>query len=261
MSLRSCRTVTVLDISPVGQLKRPNEFFEITLERPDWDGWKPGQFVMIRPTSWELDMLWGRPFSICSADDETLTLFVQKVGRGTGRIAQLKPGDGVAVWGPLGNAFAVEPDRPTLLLAGGIGIAPFRGYVERHPKPENVELFLAHRLPLECYPFANLSEQVRCECKSEACREDLQDIIDHMGELIRQYATRDGLVLSCGPTPFMKTVQRFAAENGARAQVSLENRMACGVGACLGCVAKNGDGHNVQVCTRGPVFWTGDIEL
>ena len=261
MSLRNCRTVTVLDISPVGQLKRPGEFFEITLERPNWDGWKPGQFVMIRPNSWELDMLWGRPFSICSADDDTLTLFVQKVGRGTERIAQLEKGDAVTVWGPLGNAFAVEPEKPTLLMAGGVGIAPFRGYVENHPKPENVELFLAHRLPLECYPFASVSDRIRCECKEESCRNDLQDIIDHMGELIRQYAARDGLVLACGPTPFMKTVQGFAKEFGARAQVSLENRMACGVGACLGCVAKDGSGHHVQVCTRGPVFWTDDIEL
>ncbi|HKI82328.1 MAG TPA: dihydroorotate dehydrogenase electron transfer subunit, partial [Pseudodesulfovibrio sp.] len=58
-----------------------------------------------------------------------------------------------------------------------------------------------------------------------------------------------------------RTVQRFAKEFGARAQVSLENRMACGVGACLGCVTKDGSGHHVQVCTRGPIFWADKVEL
>ncbi|HKI80951.1 MAG TPA: dihydroorotate dehydrogenase electron transfer subunit, partial [Pseudodesulfovibrio sp.] len=72
---------------------------------------------MIRPVGWELDMLWGRPFSLCSGDDESITLFIQAVGRGTGRIAELSPGDMVTMWGPLGNSFAVEPDVPTLMLA------------------------------------------------------------------------------------------------------------------------------------------------
>lgn len=261
MSLRNCRNVTVLDVSPVGQSKRADEFFEVKLEYPDWDGWKPGQFVMIRPTSWELDLLWGRPFSICSADGESVTLFVQNVGRGTSRIVAMQPGETVTMWGPLGNSFAVEPDTPTLMLAGGIGIAPFRGYVEHHPNPDNLELFLAHRLPLYCYPFDSLARKVDGRCMLEDKPESLSDIIAAMEELIKSFAERGGLVLACGPTPFMKTVQRFAAQYGARAQVSLENRMACGVGACLGCVAKDGDGHNVQVCTRGPVFWTDKVEL
>ncbi|QGY40589.1 dihydroorotate dehydrogenase electron transfer subunit [Pseudodesulfovibrio cashew] len=261
MSLRNCRNVKVLDVSPVGQSKRPGEFFEITLEYPGWDGWQSGQFVMIRPASWELDLLWGRPFSLYSGDGETLTLFVQNVGRGTSRIVSMQPGDEVAIWGPLGNTFAVEPDTPTLLLAGGIGIAPFRGYVESHPKPENLHLFLAHRLPKECYPFELLSKTVSTGSMAEERPEDLQRIIDSLREQIADYAARDGLVLCCGPTPFMKTVQAFANELGARAQVSLENRMACGVGACLGCVTKDGEGHHVQVCTKGPVFWTDKVEL
>ncbi|WP_243546908.1 dihydroorotate dehydrogenase electron transfer subunit [Pseudodesulfovibrio tunisiensis] len=261
MSLRNCRNVKVLDVVPVGQSKRPGEFFEIKLEYPDWDGWKPGQFVMIRPVSWDLEIVWGRPFSISSVGDGSLTLFIQKVGRGTSRLAQLKPGDEVAIWGPLGNGFAVEPERPTLLLAGGIGIAPFRGYVENHAGPENLKLFLAHRVPLECYPYDSLSRTVECESMMERTPEDLQRIIARLHELVAEYAERDGLILCCGPTPFMRTVQSAAAEAGTRAQLSLENRMGCGVGACLGCVTKDGSGHNVQVCTRGPVFWSDNVEL
>jgi len=250
-----------LEVSPVGQSKSAGEFFELKLEYPDWSGWKPGQFVMIRPNNWELDLLWGRPFSICSADEESVTLFIQNVGRGTGRIAQLQPGDEVTIWGPLGNNLAVEPEKPTLLLAGGIGIAPFRGYVEQHSAPENLKLFLAHRLPLECYPFQSLCDKVDGQCMIDEKPEDLTDIIAELKALIKEYADKDGLILCCGPTPFMKTVQGFANEFGARAQVSLENRMACGVGACLGCVTKDGEGNHVQVCTRGPVFWTDKVEL
>lgn len=261
MSLRNCQDVKVLRVTPVGESERPGEFYELTLEYPDWDGWKPGQFVMIRPASWELDMLWARPFSIYSADEDGVTVFIQKVGRGTGRLTRLVPGDMVTVWGPLGNSFAMEKDTPTLLLAGGIGIAPFRGYVEQHPSPENVRLFLAHRLPLACYPFDSMCSTVDGSCMCEETSEDLEAIIRAMGELIREYADKDGLVLACGPTPFMRTVQDFAAEYDARAQVSLENRMGCGVGACLGCVTKDGEGRHVQVCTKGPVFWADKVEL
>ena len=261
MSLRNCRNVKVLEVSPVGQSNSPGELFELKLQYPDWDGWKPGQFVMIRPIGWELDLLWARPFSICSADGGTLTLFIQKAGRGTERLSRLAAGDTVTMWGPLGNSFALEPDTPTLLLAGGIGIAPFRGYVEHHPRPENVSLFLAHRLPLACYPFDLLAKSVSSRCMIEARPEDLNCIIDSMRDQIREYAANGGLILTCGPTPFMRTAQRFAKEFGARLQVSLENRMACGVGACLGCVTKDGDGHHVQVCTRGPVFWADKVEF
>ena len=84
-----------------------------------------------------------------------------------------------------------------------------------------------------------------------------------------EYAEQKGLVLACGPTPFMKTVQKFADEVGVRCQLSLENRMACGVGACLGCVSKTTEkwpvpakrGGQVQVCNHGPVFWSDQIEL
>jgi dihydroorotate dehydrogenase electron transfer subunit len=261
MSLRNCRSVKVLKVSPVGQSKTAGEFFELKLERPDWNGWKPGQFVMIRPSAWELDMLWGRPFSLSTGDADSITLFIQAVGRGTRRLAELSPGDAVTMWGPLGNSFAVEPDLPTLLLAGGIGIAPFRGYVEQHPRPENLSLFLAHRLPLDYYPYGLLSKAVDSQCMLEAKPSDLECIIETLGELIEQNAKQGGLVLCCGPTPFMRTVKRFAKAYGARAQLSLENRMACGVGACLGCVTKDGAGRHVQVCTRGPVFWADKVEL
>ncbi|WP_348981240.1 dihydroorotate dehydrogenase electron transfer subunit [Salidesulfovibrio onnuriiensis] len=214
---------------------------------------------MIRPASWGPELVWGRPFSICSADGKSLTLFIQKVGRGTSRIAELEKGDSVTVWGPLGNGFAVEPETPTLMLAGGIGIAPFRGYIEQHPTSENLKLFFAHRMPRACYSYDSMTATVRHQSMVEQNPDDLQAIIKEMGVLIEQY--KDGLILCCGPTPFMRTARKFALEHGARLQVSLENHMGCGVGACLGCVCKNDKDKYVQVCTNGPVFWADKVEL
>ncbi|SKA79708.1 dihydroorotate dehydrogenase electron transfer subunit [Paucidesulfovibrio gracilis DSM 16080] len=260
MVKKVCREVSVGEVLPIGQSVRPGEFFELRLENPGWSNWRPGQFVMIRPSDWDHSLLWGRPFSIgrVQGPDGDLSIFFQNVGRGTARMAQLSPGDKVVVWGPLGNGFAVEPDTPTLLLAGGIGIAPFVGYMEAHPTSQNVELVFAHRLPVECYPYTAFS-QCPHSCLEENSSDDLPKIIKAVRDKVNEY--RDGLILCCGPTPFMRTVRTAALEFGARAQLSLENRMACGVGACLGCVCQDGKGHHVQTCTRGPVFWATDVTL
>ena len=242
-------------------------FHILRLERPDWSVWRPGQFVMVRPKKEWADLVWGRPFSICKMTEKELTLFFQEAGRGTKRMGQLRPGDEVTLWGPLGRGFAVEAEKPTLLLAGGIGIAPFVGYVERHPAPRNMRLEFGHRMPLECYPFRELAGMIQATAHHETCGADLTAFIECMEQRIRE--ARDGLILACGPTPFLRTVQKLSLQYGARAQLSLESRMACGVGACLGCVVNSAErmknvptpGWPVQVCQCGPVFWADEIDL
>ncbi len=258
--MKNCRELKVLELAPLGQWEMPGAFFELRLENPGWEGWTPGQFVMIRPMHWDLDMLWGRPFSISSLDEDGLTLFIQAVGRGTRRLRELDPGQKVTVWGPLGNGFAVDSKARTLLLAGGVGLAPFRAYVELHPEPARLELFFAHRPALHCYPYAWFSGRIAAQAMREQRPGDLDSIIAALRERIAAQAP-DGLVLACGPTPFLRTVRAAALASKVRCQVSLENRMACGVGACLGCVVQNAEGHNVQTCTCGPVFFADEIEL
>ncbi len=238
------------------------EILELILDYPGWKtGWRPGQFVMLRPVSPALDLVWGRPLSISRGDGTTLTLLFQVVGRGTRRLADLKPGDQVTVWGPLGTFFKKPVDRPVLLLAGGMGIAPFCGYIDAHPQPENLKLFFAHRPPLEVYPYASLAATVDAEDRRETRPEDLRAIIARVEELVKTYGEKNGCVAACGPMPFLRTVRRAALKYGTDAELSLENRMACGVGACLGCATKDRDGHHVQVCTRGPVFSAETISL
>jgi dihydroorotate dehydrogenase electron transfer subunit len=263
MPVKSCRDVTVLEMRPVGQSETTpgahGSLFELRLELPDWNGWRPGQFVMVRPRDWGQELTWGRPFSICRGGEGWFSVFVQVVGRGTQRLSRLKQGERVTVWGPLGNSFAVEPETPTLMLAGGVGVAPFVGYAAAHPNPERLELLFACRQSPECYPLELFDKRVKITTVREASPADLPMVIAAVRGKVEEYAA--GLALCCGPTPFMRTVRERALELGARAQLSLENRMACGVGACLGCVCKTKNGENVQTCTRGPVFWAADVEL
>lgn len=263
------KAVTVLDLVPFGLTGKKSRFFALRLEHPGWTEWHSGQFVMIRPDSFGLELPWGRPFSICHMTTSHLVCFFKIVGKGTERMAQLKKGDKVSIWGPLGNYFAVETDKPTLLLAGGMGIAPFVGYVNHHPQPWNVTMLFGHREPSGCYPVDSIHEHIPVDCLQENEPGDLDNLIFSMQEKIRDCAEQNGLVLACGPTPFLKTARKLAMEFDARLQISLESKMACGVGACLGCACKTTaewpvkDKREalVQTCINGPVFWAHQVAI
>jgi dihydroorotate dehydrogenase electron transfer subunit len=229
---------------------------------PGKEGWTPGQFVMLRPVSWAFEPLWARPFSICMLERGVLRIFFQVVGRGTRAMSALRRGDRVVVWGPLGRGFVVEPRTPTLLLAGGIGLAPFIGYARRHPRPDTLRLFFGHRPEAGEYPLDLLPEAVVVEASRQTCAEELACFVGDLERRIAEYAAGQGVILACGPHPFLQAVQSLAGKHRARTQLSLENRMACGVGACLGCVTETADqALPVKVCTQGPVFWAQDVNL
>ena len=266
MFANACQDVTVQSLTRFGKGGPDGDFFELALSHPGeagsaWANWKPGQFVMVRPASFGLDPLMARPFSLSGADEEGgVRVFFQVMGKGSKKIAALKPGDPVTMWGPLGNAFSMRKDTKTLVLAGGIGIAPFSEYVRRHPQPENVRLVFGHRPPIECYDWERFSSPCRAEAHHETCHQDLMDFIGLLGDVVPEYCN-EGLIVACGPPPFLRTIKKICDEHGGRAQVSMENRMACGVGACLGCVCEHEKEGPVSVCARGPVFWSDEISF
>ena len=193
-------------------------------------------------------------------DERCLSLFIQVAGRGTRKLAGLTPGDRVTVWGPLGTSFAVKPDTPTLLLAGGVGLIPFVGYARHHPNPKNLRLVFGHRPPAETFPLDAFDGIGGVEMLREESPEDIPRFIDLLGRQMREYA-REGLILACGPTPFLRTVRTLAISLKAGAWLSLENSMGCGMGACLGCTVEKADGSMVRACTEGPVFAAESIRL
>lgn len=253
-----CVDLAVVAVDGFGQAAP--EQFVLTLASPGWK-WRPGQFAMLRPASFRQDPVWARPLSIAFQDDAGISFLVQNAGRGTGLMSRLAPGDTVTVWGPSGTWFAREDETPTLMLAGGVGLAPFLGYAARHPAPHNLELVHGHRLPLSTFPLDRLPRDIGQveHFLDRSLPEDVTRFIGLLEQRIAAYAGK--LVLACGPMPFLRTVKRLAEAVGARAQLSLEARMGCGLGACLGCVTENAAGERVQVCVRGPVFWSTDITL
>jgi dihydroorotate dehydrogenase electron transfer subunit len=255
-SARECRTLRVLGISVSARDRR---FFRLRLSSPGWS-WDPGQFVMLRPHKWSHDPFGPRPFSIADQDGESLCIYVQITGKGTEMLSRLCPGDEVLAWGPLGRGFTVEPELPTLLLAGGMGIAPFVGLVRHHPRPQNVEILFGHRHDIANYPFEEMSRIVLSWSIQDQTQEDLEKLKRAVQVKVDGYAG-DGRIFACGPLPFLRMVQNICTGCRGRCQLSLEKPMACGVGACLGCVVKSSGGEHLQACLHGPVFEAADIEL
>jgi dihydroorotate dehydrogenase electron transfer subunit len=249
----SCHNLEIRAVSYAGS----RDFVNIYLEPPDW-GYRPGQFVMIRPEDWGNDPVWPRPFSICEKTDDSLRLFIQVVGRGTKLISRLRPGSTLDLWGPLGNGFMFDPGLPLLILAGGMGIAPFVGLCRDHKNPGQVSLLFGHRMDIGCYPFAELPADIHKKHLKQETMADIEDLKSVLKERIMDFSGK-GRVLACGPSPFLRAVREYSIESGADARISLENKMACGIGACLGCVARTTNGEYVQTCTHGPVFKADDV--
>ena len=142
----------------------------------------------------------------------------------------------------------------------------------------------AHRMPLNCYPFDSINEKAMADAHHEKSDQDRENFLRLVDERIQQFAGK-GLVLACGPTPFLEVVQTLSLKYKARTQLCLETRMACGIGACLGCVVKAAlppearfasggaavkasaapaacsETRAVQTCTCGPNFWADTVTL
>jgi len=229
------------------------DVFRLTVHAPEITAAAaPGQFVMVRAAE-SLDPLLRRPFSIHSRGaDGSLSLLFKVVGRGTALLAKAKPGDVLDLLGPFGKGFDMSAaDKPVCLIGGGMGIAPL--------------LFLAQKLPGRKYALlgarchdelAQLAKEfAELGCAVQLATDD--GSLGHHGfipDLLDEILPQISRVCACGPSPMMRCVARKCRAAGTPCQVSLETHMACGMGACLGCVLPGADGRQAHVCTDGPVF-------
>lgn len=221
--------------------------FKIVLEG-DFTG-KVGQFFMLR--GWDgLDPLLPRPISISDLDDHKLTLLYEVRGRGTHIISKLKKGDKLSLLGPLGNGFNIDENRKNVaLVSGGVGIAPLL-YLSRKLKC-NVDLYCGFRdvsyYLNEFKDYVN-NIYVTTETGSEGHKGFVTEIID-----TKKYDS----IYSCGPIPMMNSLYNIT-DDSSKLQLSMESRMACGVGACLGCTIKTTKGV-LRVCKEGPIFKGNEV--
>ena len=212
----------------------------------------PGQFVNILPPKSSGKLL-RRPISVCDVKESRLRLMIKRAGAGTDAICDLCEGDSLNIVLPLGNGFTVPEDKNTriLLVGGGVGIAPLLYYGRCLADNGIVPRFLLGGRSESDIPmlteFSDLGDVfITTEDGSAGTKGFVTDhsIISDCYDLI----------CCCGPSPMMKAVGKVATASGTKCEVSLENMMACGIGACLCCVQETVEHHNECVCTKGPVF-------
>lgn len=243
----------ITDFTIVCRKQLGDHYFALTLRHPSQlPPIAAGQFVEVEVKG-NRDVMLRRPISIHDVDPEenTLTLLIQIVGKGTRQLAQLQEGDRLNLIYPLGHGFAIEGQRP-LLVGGGAGIAPLLHLAKcYHAKGIRPTILLGGRTK-ELIPVREAFEpygQLLIATEDGSLGEKGM-VTQHS-----QFAAPYDHICTCGPTPMMKAVGRYAVENGIGCEVSLENMMACGIGACLCCVTDTDEGHKC-VCKEGPVFDT-----
>lgn len=214
----------------------------------------PGQFVEVRVDGSPNTFL-RRPISINFVDKDAneLWLLVAAIGDGTKKMAQLKTGDALNCLLPLGNGFTLpeSPEKRVLLVGGGVGVAPllYMGamMLEMGCKPT----FLLGARTAKDLPMLDLFNKYGRVCvTTEDGSEGEKGFVTNHSLLQKESFDR---IITCGPTPMMKAVARYSRQAKIDCEVSLENLMACGLGACLCCVEKTTEG-NLCVCKDGPVF-------
>lgn len=220
----------------------------------------PGQFVMIR-VSETTDPLLRRPFSLFRADESagTAEILFRIMGRGTSMLDRLQPGEKVDVVGPLGKPFPSLPKDEIVLVGGGVGIPPLFFYAEwvrgREPA-RNVHVLMGGRTERD---LAAREEFERLGVDLEMATDD--GSAGHAGlvtDLLRPFLGPSHAILACGPAPMLKAVSEMAKKSKTKCYVSVEERMACGLGVCMGCavpVRSAGEARSYRLaCTDGPVF-------
>ena len=216
----------------------------------------PGQFVEVRVDGSATTFL-RRPISINYVDRERneLWLMVAMVGDGTRRLGELNAGDKLNCVLPLGNGFSIQSDKialhKVLLVGGGVGVAPLL-YLGVQMKEQGMEpmFLLGARTASDLLMLDEFKKYGRvCVTTEDGSEGEKGFVTNH--SLLQQ--ERFDMIYTCGPTPMMKAVARYAREKDIDCEASLENLMACGLGACLCCVEKTVDG-NLCVCKEGPVF-------
>lgn len=220
---------------------------------------KAGQFVSLYCK--DGSRLLPRPISLCSIDrqNRTLRLVYRVAGKGTEEFSGLEEKDEVKILGPLGNGFELL-EKKAFLIGGGIGIPPMLQLAK--------ELNCEKTAVLGYRDELFLLEDFKAVCDTYIATEDgSAGTKGNVLDAIRENALSADVIYACGPTPMLRALRDYANEHNMECYISMEERMACGIGACLACVCKSKekDGHtnvhNKRICKEGPVFNAKEVEF
>ncbi len=218
---------------------------------------RAGQFCMVGVHGYPL----RRPIAVCKAEGERITVCYRLKGGGTRTLAgSYKAGEKLSVLLPLGNGFSVkEEEKRVAVVGGGAGVFPLIAAIRRYAPEKELFAYMGFRNRASvCMEY-----EMRRGKKLVLCTDDgsvgykgssVQAFMEDIGEV------KPSVVLACGPLPMLRAL-KSAAGGRLPVYVSLEERMGCGVGACLVCVCNKTDGAHARVCKDGPVFEIGEVEL
>ena len=260
MAARKRETVTV-----VSQEQLADGIFSMWIQTEAAKTARPGQFISMYTN--DGSKLLPRPISICEIDTETSKLRVvyrvtaEKTG--TEQFSKMKAGDTLPIIGPLGNGFPLEAGKGkrAFLIGGGIGVPPILELAKQLDCEKQIimgyrdaDTFLKEQFE------ENGTVYISTEDGSVGTKGNVMDAI-------RENGLEADIIYACGPTPMLRAIKQYAEEQGIECYISLEERMACGIGACLACVCKTKekDAHsnvnNKRICKDGPVFLSTEVEI
>ncbi len=223
---------------------------------------KPGQFVSVYTK--DASRLLPRPISLCEIDREkdALRIVYRIAGDGTREFSRLRAGDTIDILGPLGNGFPLEEakGKRVMLMGGGIGIPPML---------ETAKAIQGEKIIVSGYrDELFLTEELNAAGQLYLATEDgSAGTKGNVLDAVKAHRLEADLIFACGPTPMLRAIKAYALDKGIPCWVSMEEKMACGIGACLACVCKSTevDGHsqvhNKRICKDGPVFLSTEVEL
>ena len=221
---------------------------------------KAGQFVSVYCN--EGSRLLPRPISICEIDKKrsAIRLVYRLAGEGTKEFSALQTDDEVKVLGPLGNGFPLEGEHP-IVIGGGIGVPPMLELAKSLSAKATIVLgYRDEQLFLKEQFDDNGQLEIATDNGAVGVHGTVVDVLE-------QKQIPGDVIYACGPKPMLAAVKRYAMEHEIKCYVSMEERMACGIGACLGCVCQTKEEdahshvHNTRVCKDGPVFLAEEVEL
>jgi len=233
--------------------------FSMTVHAPEIaENVHPGQFAMIYLTNGEL--LLPRPISFSDAGEDTVTFVYQVVGAGTKVMSCITSGEKIKILGPLGKGFFIgsnskTPQKKVAIVGGGIGVAPLV-MLAKHmlTKDTCVDAYLGFRNnPTLTEMFENYANNTFISTEDGS--------VGHKGnilEVVKSQNTQYDEILACGPRPMLDALAEYANSQNIPCQLSMEERMACGIGTCVGCVLQI-NGTYLRICTEGPVFYSDSL--
>jgi len=249
----------------VSQEQLSNGIFSMWLKTEAAASAKPGQFISMYTN--DGTKLLPRPISICEIDKEAKALRVvyRVTGENTGteQFSKMKAGETVPVVGPLGNGFPLEKaeGKKAFLMGGGIGVPPILELAKQLTCEKQIVVGYRDENTFLREQFeANGTLYISTEDGSVGTKGNVMNAIS-------ENALTADIIYACGPTPMLRAIKKYAEENGIECYISLEEKMACGIGACLACTCKSKEKdhhtnvHNKRICKDGPVFLSTEVEI